>query len=228
LRGEDYSYRKLMQFGTIGSCLEKCKFDGAQIDCAQFGAGREMSEFIDCSFDGARMEMGPGGCARFVRCSFRDVSLHNWMCFEVELIDCVFSGRLRRGIFNGTVRAEKRVFLGREHNEFHGNDFSNMDLIDVTFRTGIDLTQQRLPSGSEYLYLTDAAAAVERAKSGLIGWQGDQELRRVALVIVDGLQKSVERGQRQMLLRADDYYGESVLPRESVHRVFSLLRGKSE
>jgi hypothetical protein len=227
LRGEDYSGRTFMQFATIGCRLEGCRFNTARIENAQFGSGRETSEFIDCSFDGACMEMGSGGYSRFVRCSFRDVDLSHWTCFTVELIECTFSGRLRKAIFNGRVPEEKRPLLRRDHNEFHGNDFSAMELIEVGFRTGIDLTQQRLPSGPTYVYLPDATAALKWAKSRLIAWQ-DLELRRPALAIVEMLAQEVEKGQMQLLLRADDYYPYSALPREAIEKVFALLRERSD
>jgi len=222
LHGENFSRRKLMQFCTIGCRLEACHFDRARIDCAQFGSGKETSEFINCTFDGAQMEMGSGGLSRFVGCSFRDVDLRGWFCFAVELLDCTFSGRLRRSVFNGTPLEEQRALLGRDRNEIHGNDFSGMEFVDVGFRTGVDLRKQRLPSGPPYLYLEDATAAVGRAWSGIVGWD-NLEMRRIALVFVKSLQEEINRGQEQMLLRADDYY--SALPREAIDEVFSLLRG---
>ena len=230
VRGEDYSCRKLMQFCTIGSRLEDCCFDKTEIMHAQFGSGREMSEFIGCSFNSARMTSG-GGHTRFVRCSFRDVDLRNWVfCQSTELVDCVFSGRLRKAIFFGTIPiAEERAFLGRERNEFHGNDFSAMKLFDVDFRGGIDLSQQVMPTGPEYLYLADAATTVERARNGLRDWQKGHELQRVALIIVSGLERMVREGQRQLFLRRDDYYSLSdSLPRDAIDKVFSLLRGGSD
>jgi len=224
LCGEDYCGRKLMQFCTIGCHLEGCRFDKARIDCAQLGAGREMSEFIDCIFDGAHMNMG-GGFSRFVRCSFRDVDLRGWRS-RVELIDCTFSGRLRQAIFSGTVLEKDQALLGRERNEFHGNDFSAMDLIEVEFRKGIDLTQQRLPSGPQYLYLPDAAASLARTRSELVNWEGSPDARRVALRIVDNWleEEVIKGGQRQLFLRPENYYGYSALPREAIDKVFSLLR----
>jgi hypothetical protein len=39
-------------------------------------------------------------------------------------------------------------------------------LIDVSFRTGIDLSQQRLPSGPDYLYLPNAAETMRRGARG--------------------------------------------------------------
>src|SRR5580692_400504 len=60
LSREYYSGRKLIQFASIGSRLEGCHFDNIRIQSAAFGGGRETSEFIECVFDGARMNMGPG------------------------------------------------------------------------------------------------------------------------------------------------------------------------
>jgi len=168
LDGENYSGRTLLQFASIGSHLHACNFDRVQIQSAAFGSGRETSEFVDCTFNGARMTMAPGRFSRFVRCAFHNVNIRNWICLTVEMIDCKFSGRLNTAIFNGAVPEDERAVIGRVSNEFHGNDFSAMDLIDVGFRTGIDLTKQILPSGEDYLYLPQAAAAVAQAKSRVV------------------------------------------------------------
>ena len=160
LDGENYSGRTLLQFASIGSHLHACNFGQIEIQSAAFGGGRETSEFVDCTFDGARMNMAPGGFSRFVRCSFQNVKIRNWICFTVEMIDCTFSGRLDTAIFNGAVPEDERAIIGRACNEFYGNDFSALDLRDVTFRTGIDLTKQILPSGKDYLFLPYAAVTV--------------------------------------------------------------------
>lgn len=220
LVGADFSGRKLVQFSANGSRLERCRFDKAKIDSGSFGAGRETSEYVDCSFDGARIRFGPGGNARFVRCSFRDVDLRDWFCFGVELIDCTFSGRMRKAFFNGAVPEDKRAMIGREHNEFHGNDFSAMTLIDVGFRSGVDLTQQQLPSGPDYLYVPDAAEAVQRARAGVIGWD-DLDLRQPATTIIKILEEEVAAGQSQLFLRPADY---SKLRKDAVDAVMALLR----
>jgi hypothetical protein len=223
LRGADFSGRKVMGFTSIGSRFEGCRFDKLKIEPFRvtFGAGREMSEYIDCSFDGARFYFTPGGYYRFVRCSFRDVDLRDWFCFAVEVIDCVFSGRLRGGIFNGTLREDERAIIGRERNEFHGNDFSAMKLIDVAFRTGIDLTQQKLPTGLDYVYIEDAAEAVQRARASVIHWD-ELGRRRLALVEVKILEEQVAAGQQQLFLRPADSY--SALGKDVVDAVVALLR----
>jgi hypothetical protein len=170
--------------------------------------------------------MGPGGFTRYVRCTFRNVELRDWTCFETEFIDCVFTGRLRKCIFNGTPLEDDRAWLGREKNEFRGNDFSGAELIDVAFRTGINLDLQRLPSGPDYLYVPDAAAAIERAKRGLAQWKPDTELQRLAMVIVTVKANAVAEGQRQFLMHLPDYYkGSRKFPREVVDKVVSLFRG---
>jgi hypothetical protein len=227
LREQDYSGRELIQFCAISSRLERCCFQRVRITKAEacFGAGREMSEFIECSFDGARIEMG-GGHARFLRCSFRDVDIRNWRGHTLELVDCTFSGRLKRGVFFGAVPPEKQVFLRRDRNEFRGNDFAAMELIDVMFRLGVDLSQQRLPSGSQYLYLPNAARAIMRARAEIITWQPGSDAQRVALTIVNTLGDETSRGQRQLFLRPDDYYSQTTLPREAIDKVFALLRNE--
>lgn len=220
LHGVDFSGCKLVQFSAAGSRLEACRFDKTKIEDASFGAGRETSEYVECSFDGARIRFGPGGYARFVRCSFRDVDLRDWFCFTVELVDCTFSGRLRKAFFNGTVPEDKRSSAGRERNEFFGNDFSAMTLIDVGFRTGIDLTRQKLPSGPDYIYIPEAAEAVQRARASVIGWD-DLGLRQPAMTFINLLEEDVAAGQLQLFLRPADY---AKLGKDAVDAVMALLR----
>ncbi len=225
LRDADYSNRRLMQFGTIGSRLDRCSLKRTDISTAQFGAGRELSEFTECDFDGSRL-VGGGGFSRFVRCSFREVDLRNWICFKSEFIDCVFSGRLTQCIFNGTVPERDRSWVGRERNEFRGNDFSGAELIDVAFRTGIDLEQQRLPIGPDYVYVADAEAAIERARKGLVDWMPGTDHQRRALVMVDVYSDLVKNGQRQLLLQPSRYSKRPAkIPREVVDKVVELFRG---
>ena len=154
-------------FSAVGCRFEGCIFNDINTLNAGFGNGQEQSEYINCSFDNARMDRIGGGLARFVGCTFRNVDIGDWICFAVELVDCTFSGKISNAIFNGTVPARYRKFVGREKNEFKGNDFSAMEFMEVAFRTGIDLTKQRLPSGPEYVYLPDAASTVTRARQSV-------------------------------------------------------------
>jgi hypothetical protein len=227
LRDASYSRRKLRYFGAAKCQFEHCRFEETRIETASFGAGEHVSEYVDCSFDGLRFEHSIANVARFVRCSFRDVDLLRWTCFETEFIDCVFTGKLQTCIFNGTVPEEDRSWVGRKRNEFHGNDFSGAELRDVAFRTGIDLNQQRLPSGPDYLYVPDAAAAIQRAQRGLADWKPDSELHRLALVIVTVKANLVSDGQEQFLMNlAELRKGRRKFPPEVVAKVVSLFRGE--
>lgn len=98
---------------------------------------------------------------------------------------------------------DARATLGRSENEFHGNDFSRMSLRDSDFRTGIDLTQQILPDGDEYLLLRDARQAVVRARAEVSRWE-DDGARQGALGLLRVLMEDVAGGQEQLLLRRKD------------------------
>lgn len=221
LRREDFSEKRLEQFGSIGSRFISCRFEKMRVDNVLFGAGKELSEYIECSFDGLRFRSGFGGFARFVRCSFLNVDLRDWFCTSTEIIECTFSGRLRKAIFSGVVREDARSFIRREYNEFHGNDFSEMKLEDVAFRNGIDLTKQKLPKDLGYLYLPEAEAAVRRARAQVITWR-DLDKRREAMVLINILEEDIRNGQEQLFLRLDDYEKST---REVDEAVFALLRG---
>lgn len=200
----DFGGRRLRQFSASGSQFERCRFDDAVIDSATFGSGRTPSEYVNCSFDGARLRMGPGGYARFVDCSFEKTFIEHWFCFAVELVGCTFSGKLKKVFFNGTVPADKRADVGRITNQFAENDFSAAKFRDVGFRTGIDLRLQRLPSGPDYTYLEDAVAALARARVALDAWE-DLEAKKQAQSVLTVLEEDVGAGQHQLLIRVDDF-----------------------
>lgn len=226
VRGEDFSRRELMQFCSIGCHFETCRFENVCIGDAQLGSGRDMSQYVECSFDGLRFNHG-GGHARFVRCSFRDVNLHSWFARTTELIDCVFSGRLNTAIFCGSIpTAEERAFLGRVRNEFRGNDFSALRMVDVDFVDGIDLTRQKLPLGPEYYYVAEAAPVMAKVKSDLESWNTSPEVLRAALIIVDGFKRIVDEGQRQLFFQSSTYYriSKDTFPREALDKVFEIIQ----
>ena len=204
LVGETFSGRKLNKMLMLASSFTGCEFTDMRIgNWVTGGARTTVTRYTECVFDRSRIRFNPGGLARFERCSFRDVDLRDWMCFETELVDCVFTGRMRRSFFNGTVREELVEALRRTSNEFRGNDFSEMELIGVDFRTGIDLSLQRLPTGEQYVYLADAEPALERAREQVIasgrvqlwGEHGD------VVPVIDIALETVRNGQRQRLGR---------------------------
>ena len=172
------------------SRLTRCRFERLKVESASFGTGLRPTVYTECSFDGSRLGGTGWGRARFVRCSFRNVRLRGLFGFDAEFVDCVFTGRAEHCVFNGAPNADldqvrelatgwptcrrQRAALQRRideappdrtANEFRGNDFSGMELIDVDFRDGIDLTAQRFPPGDEYAIVLDASAAIARARA---------------------------------------------------------------
>lgn len=204
LVGVSFAKKRLDRFTSDGSRFERCDFTGAVIGSASFGAGRGDSAYIGCNFDGAKLRMSPGGRVKFVDCSFENITIENWFCFEVELVRCRFSGRIKKAFFNGTVRADVQKSLGRTVNQFEGNDFSRAKLIEVDFRTGIDLSKQKLPDGKEYTYLPDAVAALKRARVDFNAWD-DPQMKSEARWFLNRMEEEIADGQQQLFWRPDDF-----------------------
>lgn len=68
--GQDFSGLTLDRFSATKSRFDDCRFDRMRVRTFSMGAGVAPSTYVRCSFDGARLEMHPGGVARFERCSF--------------------------------------------------------------------------------------------------------------------------------------------------------------
>lgn len=218
----DFSGRSIGAFTSVGSTFTGCSFERARIRQASFGAGKSQSYFQDCSFDGATISMGPAGIVSFENCSFRNVRINDWFGFAVELINCTFSGWLRRSWFNGFVSAQYRPYLSRTRNEIRGNDFSGMTLIDVGFRTGIDLGIQRLPTGPDYTFVPRARTSLSFARREVSEWS-DLGPRKIAMLHLEILEAQVAEGQESFLLRAKDYPRSD---RGALHRLYELLQSE--
>jgi hypothetical protein len=221
LIAQDYRGLELLQFSAEGMRFERCAFDGSVIRSGSFGAGQATSEYVGCSFNDAKIHMGPGGYARFVDCTFENVAIDSWLCFAVELVGCSFSGQLRKAVFNGCVPPEKRNIAGRSTNQFEGNDFSRAELLDVAFRTSIDLSKQRLPSSPEYTYLEDAPSTVRQARRAFNALDDPEERKRVRGVLAV-MEEDVAAGQSQLIIRVNDY------PRASRPPIQRLLQAASD
>lgn len=102
---KDFTAARIDRFSSHGSRFMDCRFNGMRARTS-FGIGLDQSEYIDCAFDGARLHMNGGGNARFVRCTFTNVRIWDWLTNGVELVDCTFSGALRRATFSGRLSEE--------------------------------------------------------------------------------------------------------------------------
>lgn len=199
LEGVDFSGRRLtvIDIGP-GSRLVRCDFSRIRATSGGLGGGLEPTEFVECSFDGASLKHVLPGRATFRGCSFRDITIFKFICHEAEFIDCVFTGRLRQVIFDAApLNTEK---LGRSRNEYRGNDFSGARLEDVAFRGGIDLDQQRLPDGPDYVLIRNVVTAANRAWDEEIATWSDQEARDGLNGALGILADDGRRGQRDVFV----------------------------
>jgi|688.fasta_scaffold353433_2 hypothetical protein len=218
LRKEDFSKKKFKDFCSVNSHFEDCKFENLRLDGFSTGAGREYSEYINCSFDRSKFKRFRAGRARFINCTFRDTVIHDMFSFEADFINCVFSGKMKGVVINGSVDKEKRSILGREKNEIYGNDLSGVEMNDVGFRTGVDLNRQKLPDTDDYLYLQNPSIILNQAKKMIVDEWPDSEMKEWALAEIQGSQDDVAEGQNQILLNRNDI----------VLGLFDLLKELSE
>lgn len=99
--------------------------------------------------------------------------------------------------------AEYLKIVGRLRNEFRGKNFRDADLFDVDFRKGIDLSLQRLPDKPQYVYLPDAAAALNYVR-GVVADMPDPPSTDAAQMLAI-LEKEITGGQVQLLLRTESH-----------------------
>ncbi len=168
-----------------------------RIGQATWGGGYRRSTFDSCSFDGSHFRSIAPGNARFINCSFTDVSIPEFYAHDIELIDCTFSGCLEKGFVNGSRDRKRLRFFDRRRNTITGNDFSGCELRDFSFRTGVDLSKQVLPKGEAYLYLANPTQAISYARIIVADW-GDPELRRLAGIVLDVWERELKDGQEQI------------------------------
>jgi hypothetical protein len=95
-----------------------------------------------------------------------------------------------------------------------------MELVDVSFRTGIDLSLQRLPTGDGYLLLEDAGRVLAKAEAVIDGVD-DAEFARSAAAMIKVSQDNVRKGQSQLFLQKASY---AKKPAHIVDRLFEILR----
>jgi len=194
MANESFNGMSLRQFTAVESIFRDCDFSNICMEQACFGGGRHQSLYVNCNFDGAKFDSIVPGDARFEACSFRNVKIKAFNCISVELINCIFSGVIKKGFFNGTPFGAHPP--SRKSNEFRGNDFSGASLLDVDFRTGIDLRLQRLPVGEDYIYVEGGAQFVRSLPSkDLIAKYGSHfnAIERI-------LTEAVATGQQQIFL----------------------------
>jgi hypothetical protein len=185
--------RRWVQIAIWGSTVDRCSFDNQSVESVQIGGGSGRTLMRSCSFNGARWKSTTLGDARFERCSFRNIQAGPWLARRVDMVDCVFSGRLTDLVFWA------RDPSGLKSNEFKGNDFTECDLVGPAFRGGVDLLAQGLPVAPHYVFLPDAAESIARAHPAIASWT-DLASRERAMKALGTMRSDVATGQRSLFL----------------------------
>ena len=106
----------------------------------------------------------------------------------------------------------------RSVNEFRGNDFRRAKLESVAFRAGIRLTDRLLPTGGDFVLLTNAQRRLATARRAIKRWPSEE--RDEGLLLLDYLDDGVEE-QDQILIDAEDF--DDIASEEVAQRVLGLL-----
>lgn len=202
------------------STFVDCDFTGARLPYVDLGAGSGgRVHFVNCRFEETHFVDVFLGDARFERCSFLRVTLNKWRSECCEFVNNVFVGRLFECIFYGRPEGPCSRHTERPMNEFRGNDFRRVDLVETSFRRGIDIDQQLWPESKAYLRLDRMTERLSIARDTVSKWT-DPGDRREALLVLDVLQVDANAGQAVLFARRDLF---SDLPEVLQARIWKAL-----
>lgn len=213
----DFSQTKFDQFYTKDSLFERCNFRGATLN--GIFSGHPRTVYRECAFDGADLLGIDPGHARFEGCSFEDVHIRQWFATCAEFIDCRFSGRIETTKFFGR-RPSGVCADDRATNEFRGNDFRRAELNDVGFVAGIDLDEQQLPTGEQYVLVPDFHGRIKAVWQVITEWPAEK--RRPAELLLKAYSTGGMEDQKDLFARRDEA---SSVPRSVREAVWELLEG---
>jgi hypothetical protein len=113
------------------------------------------STYRRCVFRGVRFRILGGfsvGQARFEDCSFQACRFNGLFSHCADFVRCTFEGTLSGAVFFG-VAPTGQPCAGKV-NDFVDNDFRNVRITNVGWRSGIEVAQQQWPTG----YVPDTSA----------------------------------------------------------------------
>ncbi|MEV4530704.1 pentapeptide repeat-containing protein [Streptosporangium sp. NPDC049304] len=168
----DFSGMRFAYFNVHDSTFEDCDFSGATfeqlsmgstgVQGSRNGADWPQSIFRDCTFRRTRFALPTFfGNVRFEKCLFdRSRLREQTFTFGAEFVNCVFHGRVREVNFWGRPDDHDQDAVGRDRNDFVGNDFTGAELEHVAFHH-IDLQAQRFPCLPGYALLDRISQRVD-------------------------------------------------------------------
>ncbi|GAA1767553.1 hypothetical protein GCM10009681_43280 [Luedemannella helvata] len=227
LTDQTFSRLSFDQLNLAALSFVRCRFERIIVGSLVTGYLDGITYLRDCVFDNFKVKSLSTGYSRFENCVFKNASIGEWHAEYTELVDCEFSGKLKRAIFYGRPHnprgrveadAKHRSLHGlppqsdayrdavlRERNEFSGNDFSRAVFSDVEFVKGVDLSKQRLPEEGR-LVLYDAEPILRAAADDVSHWNDGNEKSK-AEFILERLLGRVNDGQSQLYVVPSKWSG---------------------
>lgn len=159
--GQQFDCSDVRELSISGCTVKGAAFFGLT-GALRLGDQRGLSEFHDCIFKGCVIPFLYLNYVLLDRCRFIDCRILSFMTKYTGICDCQFSGLIKGGNFwltKRNPRAEARQ-LSLAHACFEGNDFSECELRNVSFRGGIDVGAQTfgdryggliIPNGPQFL-----------------------------------------------------------------------------
>jgi hypothetical protein len=208
-------------FSATNSLFVECDFREARFAHAVLGSRQGQTRYVRCVFDQSDLRVADPGTARFEACQFEEAKIEGWLGFLSEFVDCRFAGRMVGVTFSGRPwgPGAERVTQKRSINEFRGNDFRRVDLIDCSFVRGIDLRVQSLPGGSDYIFFDRATRRIANAKQAVSAWP--DQARTAALILLDVYSTAGYEEQNEIFTHRWDLV--PTVSREVTDRVWRLI-----
>ncbi len=224
--GEKFANRQLCQLVSIGSKFNDCDFANLSIIDCNFGAGKTPSIYYRCRFDAIRTPHISFGYSQFTECHFSGFDFEGLRISTTDLIRCTFIGRMRNGYIASMRSGFDPPSLGlKERSVIQDNDFSEVDFVHFNFKRGVDLTRQRLPTGSNYVLVLNGMQALEKVKQSLLLDDATIDIRTSVMSFLEILSSEAKKGQENIFLREEDFGSMNYLAREFL---FNQFRAQAE
>lgn len=123
-----------------------CTFRDIKADKACFGGGYKQSKYRSCLFENFDFRSTASGDALFENCTFKNIFAREFYCYQIEFINCSFSGKIKKGYFNKFLPYNLET-SNRTENRLIGNDFSEIIFDDFGFRGGGRFRKSKITYG---------------------------------------------------------------------------------
>jgi hypothetical protein len=235
--GVDFGGLRFHGFVPAGSTFIECNFTRTIFETVHLGMAQVQRDrrtpikpkdprypetvFRDCDFTEASFNEDNFyiGNVRFERCRFINARLNRMRSSTGEFVDCVFAGKLIEVGFSAQPSKMDVPRIGRNLNEFRGNDFLRAEMYDCGFWGGVDLDAQILPSGPEYARLRRMRDCVVHVWHQVEEWPNEAEREKG----LDALRSLLAHRQDDVFMRRKELGAGLHVPLAIRHRIWELL-----